>query len=106
MPQTRPSKTQMASIAEFNRLRDPIGHRRPLIRAPRNCRFDLAPTGHVGFRRATRGWAIVTERAGREKCWRNGDKVATSTEGKALSGAGFVESKGSKAEGGCRARGI
>src|SRR5436309_6935254 len=84
------SKPQTAIAAEFNRSREPIGHRRPLIRAPRNCHFDVAPTGHMGLRRATRGRAIVTERAGREKCWRNADKLVDEHKGRNPSGVSDV----------------
>jgi len=47
----------------------------------------------VGLRRATRGRAIVTERAGREKCWRNADKLVDEHKrAKPLRGLGCVAS--------------
>src|SRR5258708_21303559 len=65
--EARQSHPSTIAVAKPQPLHDRTAHRPPVIRALRNHRLVVAPTGHVGLRRASCSWAIVTERGGLPK---------------------------------------
>src|SRR5437879_6528130 len=67
--QSHPPKTR---LAEFDRPCDRTRHRRPLIRAPRNHNLDIAPTGHVGFKRLYAATRLYPKRVIGRNCHETG----------------------------------
>src|SRR6266851_4216978 len=76
--QARQSNPQRVRVAEFGRPCNRTDHRLPVICAPRNHHLLVAPTGHVGLRRATHSPPILSELRRRGNAGANGQQLSVT----------------------------